>query len=230
MRILTDATRQFSSITRPSLAEINAYKDMFYQLIGACDSACRRAIAASLASFAYTPTPIAVFLASDAAEVATPMLMFSPTLGEDHIVQARRPPAARSSARVVSAQRPDGKGGKALIENGGEETRAGVAVQSGGKSVRRPGRTGPPACATDPKPQPAQAEPVSAKSELLRLAGNRRPHRPREATERPARIRKTCPSPGGCCLPPEPAKSPRLRLWSRRRRVGLAADRKAGAR
>ena len=172
MHILTDATRQFSSMTRPSLAEINAYKDMFYQLIGACDTACRRAIAASLASFAYTPTPIAVFLASDAAEVATPVLMFSPALGEDHIVRlAGRLP--RDYLRVL-CRRSDltAKAVKALIENGGEETRQVLRSNPAAKAfggLVAPARQRAP---IDRAPPPASPEPVAAKSELLRLAGS----------------------------------------------------------
>jgi len=182
-KLLGDATRQFSAIARPRSGEIDAYKDLFYQLIEFCGTPSRRLISASLASFAYTPLPIAIFLASDAAEVATPMLLFSPVIGESHIVRlaARLP---REHLRVLCRRSDLSESSiKALMEHGCDESvevlRANPALRNHAKlfvAPNRPAQRGTadanrPAVDNDAR-EVAAPEPKreTAAAELLRLA------------------------------------------------------------
>lgn len=81
-RILVDATREFSRLTRPSAEEIAHYKELFYELAGHVPASDRRLVSAILARLVFTPRPIAIYLAQDEIEIAAPFLLFSPVLGE----------------------------------------------------------------------------------------------------------------------------------------------------
>jgi uncharacterized protein (DUF2336 family) len=120
---LADATRQFCALSRPTAGEIEAYKDLFYELIASCDLATRRQLSAALASSAYAPRAAAIFLASDDITVATPVLLFSTALNEAHI--ARLAPRLPHSHLLVLCRRGDLSEAsmRALASAGGEQCR-----------------------------------------------------------------------------------------------------------
>lgn len=121
--VLADATRQFCAIVRPAVADIEAYKELFYELIAYCDTAARRQLSASLAACSYTPRAAAIFLASDEIAVATPILLYSPALNEAHVARlAARLPL---SHLLVLCRRGDlsEESMRAFLDAGGEQCR-----------------------------------------------------------------------------------------------------------
>ena len=81
-RILVDATRDLTNNPRPSAQQIEAYKELFYQLADRLLPADRRLISALVARSAFTPRAVALYLAQDSLDVAIPCLLYSPVLGE----------------------------------------------------------------------------------------------------------------------------------------------------
>lgn len=81
-RILVDASRDLTANPRPAPHQIEAYKELFYQLAGQLLPADRRLISTLLAQSAYTPRSVAIYLAQDSLDVAIPCLLYSPVLGE----------------------------------------------------------------------------------------------------------------------------------------------------
>ena len=81
-RILVDASRDLTSNPRPSAKQIEAYKELFYQLADRLLPADRRLISTLVARSAFTPRAVALYLAQDSLDVAIPCLLYSPVLGE----------------------------------------------------------------------------------------------------------------------------------------------------
>jgi len=81
-KLLLGQVQNFSLLARPRMADIHALKEFFYSLIGKTDADYRRQISILLSQNAYTPRQIAIFLALDPIAVATPILLYSPILGE----------------------------------------------------------------------------------------------------------------------------------------------------
>ncbi|MEM7463563.1 MAG: hypothetical protein AAF362_12895, partial [Pseudomonadota bacterium] len=80
--LLAESTRSFCEFDRPNRHEIEMFKELFYQMIGDCGKAERRLLSASLARNVYTPRQILMYLALDAADIAAPVLLFSPAINE----------------------------------------------------------------------------------------------------------------------------------------------------
>ena len=79
-RILVDATRDLTNNPRPSARQIEAYKELFYQLADRLLPADRRLISTLVARSAFTPRAVALYLAQDTLDVAIPCLLYSPVL------------------------------------------------------------------------------------------------------------------------------------------------------
>jgi uncharacterized protein (DUF2336 family) len=91
---LVEATREHAGRQRPTRQQINAYRELFYNLVEFCSDAELRSIAANLGSCAYTPRQVALYLALQRIETAAPILLFSPVINEADIAMlARRLPA-----------------------------------------------------------------------------------------------------------------------------------------
>ncbi len=80
--LLAESTRSFCEFDRPNRHEIEMFKELFYQMIGDCGKAERRLLSASLARNVYTPRQILMYLAMDSADIAAPVLLFSPAINE----------------------------------------------------------------------------------------------------------------------------------------------------
>ena len=80
--LLAESTRSFCEFDRPNRHEIEMFKELFYQMIGDCGKAERRLLSASLARNVYTPRQILMYLALDTADIAAPVLLFSPAINE----------------------------------------------------------------------------------------------------------------------------------------------------
>ncbi|MGI9400909.1 MAG: hypothetical protein ACR2O0_06615 [Rhizobiaceae bacterium] len=112
--LLADSTRNFCELDRPTRQEIDIFKELFYQMIGGCGKSERRLLSASLARNVYTPRQILMYLAIDAADIAAPVLLFSPAINEfdiatlagrlslDHLkILCRRLDLSSESAKVL---------------------------------------------------------------------------------------------------------------------------------
>ncbi len=80
--ILVDQMQTFSLMRRPRVSDIVTIKEMFYSLIAKADSNQRRKISNALGQNSYVPRQLALFMALQPIEIATPVLLCSPVLGE----------------------------------------------------------------------------------------------------------------------------------------------------
>lgn len=100
-RILVDATRDLTNNPRPSAQQIEAYKELFYQLADRLLPADRRLISTLVARSAFTPRAVALYLAQDSLDVAIPCLLYSPVLGEMDLKEIARK-MGRSHGDVIA--------------------------------------------------------------------------------------------------------------------------------
>lgn len=84
--LLSEAARNFCEIPRPDLADISAFKELFYQLIEVCSKSDKRNLSACLARNHYTPRTILMYFAISDHSVAAPVLLFAPGINEADIV------------------------------------------------------------------------------------------------------------------------------------------------
>ena len=100
-RILVDASRDLTANPRPSAQQIEAYKELFYQLADRLLPADRRLISTLVARSAFTPRAVALYLAQDSLDVAIPCLLYSPVLGEMDLKEIARK-MGRSHGDVIA--------------------------------------------------------------------------------------------------------------------------------
>ena len=99
---LVETAKQFGKNIRPTSAEISAFKDQFYALIFQLGPQEQKDIAVAIANSHYTPRSIAIYFCLSDAEIAAPMLMFSPVLSTadlNSVVKKRAESHVRITAR-----------------------------------------------------------------------------------------------------------------------------------
>ncbi|MEM9732586.1 MAG: hypothetical protein AAF903_03750 [Pseudomonadota bacterium] len=103
--LLWMATSRFCKTDRHSRLTHDQFSEAFNLLIGTASTSMKRAICAVLADCSYTPRSIAIYLALEELETATPMLARSTVLGQLDLMQIvqRR---AKTHAKII-AGRPD---------------------------------------------------------------------------------------------------------------------------
>ena len=103
--LLVEIAQDFAKADRPSLKQINAFKELFYNLIQKSDHTQKVCLAHTLSKTPYLPRSIALYFVMDELEVSLPLLRYSPVLFEkDLISQALS--VSTEHARAI-AKRPD---------------------------------------------------------------------------------------------------------------------------
>ena len=84
--VLVDQVEQFSLLGRPGPEDISRLKEFFYALIGKTDKQQRRKVSVTLARCIYAPRTILIFLALEEIDIASPILLFSPVLKDEDLL------------------------------------------------------------------------------------------------------------------------------------------------
>lgn len=100
-QMLLAHVESYCLLRRPTASEISVLKEMFYAMISKSGLPIRRQISIALARNPYTPRQIAIYLALEPVEVATPVLLYSPVLG-DRDLEAILKRGDAGHARVIA--------------------------------------------------------------------------------------------------------------------------------
>ena len=175
-RLLLEAASNFCALARPTSRDISVFREFFTQLIDACGSSERRALAATIANNAYVPRSIVLYLALDELEVAAPILLLSPVLKEaDIIALARKLVPAHL---LVLCRRDDltPSSGVSLLAHGGRNVAEQLAKNAFTAKSRPAGQAQPAPSKPVEHAQPEIAEvteragPTATEKKLLELA------------------------------------------------------------
>lgn len=184
--ILIDQMETFCAMDRPKVSDIFTVKEMFYSLIAKTGTDQKRRISNVMARNPYIPRQLAMFMALQPIEVATPVLLFSPVLGERDFMAilekcdkshayiiARRPDL---TARMVSQLHSIDNNNRSLegvLEN---KSNARERFKKSGRIGMQPIRPPLKVAASNPEPLrtaapvAAQVQAQDRREELLRLA------------------------------------------------------------
>ena len=84
--LLVEIAQDFAKADRPSLKQINAFKELFYNLIQKSDHTQKVCLARTLSKTPYLPRSIALYFVMDELEVSLPLLRYSPVLFEKDLI------------------------------------------------------------------------------------------------------------------------------------------------
>ena len=98
---LIELAQNFASLDRPTAAEINQFRDMFYILILKTTPAERMEISHILSRGHYTPRPVALYFGMEGIEIAAPMLLFSPVLNAIDLMQIVKKATSQHAKHVL---------------------------------------------------------------------------------------------------------------------------------
>jgi len=165
---LLESAKAFSHKERPSLQEINIFRELFYTLVAKTSPTDLEVISGVLARLPFTPRPIAMYLAMEPIEIASPFLLFSPVLNDSDL---RAISESRPAEYSDIIRRRDVVSQTLVEQTDHQEGKRSKEVQKGSLKLKKETPMQPPLV----KAQPVEnveitAKPKDRSSELIALA------------------------------------------------------------